>query len=107
MVRSSVTETGCAIEPPYHVGMAVEPAAIVVLNGAPRSGKSSIAGAIQASSTDPWINLGVDVWMRATPTAFQPGIGLRPGGERPDLEPFVVTSFAGSTTRLRPRAGSG
>jgi len=75
--------------------MAVEPAAIVVLNGAPRSGKSSIAGAIQASSTDPWINLGVDVWMRATPTAFQPGIGLRPGGERRDLEPFVIASFGG------------
>ena len=33
--------------------------------------------------------------MAATPPAFRPGIGLRPGGERPDLEPFVVASFAG------------
>ena len=68
---------------------------IVVLNGAPRSGKSSIAEAIQSSSEEPWINLGVDVWMAATPPAFRPGIGLRPGGERPDLERFVVASFAG------------
>jgi chloramphenicol 3-O phosphotransferase len=68
---------------------------IVVLNGAPRAGKSSIVKAIQASSSAPWVNLGVDVWMGATPPTFLPGIGLRPGGERPDLEPFVVASFAG------------
>jgi chloramphenicol 3-O phosphotransferase len=71
-----------------------EPGTIVVLNGAPRSGKSTIAAAIQASSSEPWINLGVDVWMKTTPPQFLPGIGLRPGGERPDLEPFIVASFA-------------
>jgi chloramphenicol 3-O phosphotransferase len=75
--------------------MGIKPGTIVVLNGAPRSGKSSIVMAIQASSPEPWVNLGVDVWMRATPPKFMPGIGLRPGGERPDLEPFVVASFAG------------
>jgi chloramphenicol 3-O phosphotransferase len=75
--------------------MGVEPGTIVVLNGAPRSGKSSIVRAIQASSSEPWVNLGVDVWMAATPPQFLPGIGLRPGGERPDLESFVVASFAG------------
>jgi chloramphenicol 3-O phosphotransferase len=75
--------------------MGINPGTIVVLNGAPRSGKSSIVTAIQASSLEPWVNLGVDVWMRATPPKFMPGIGLRPGGERPDLEPFVVASFAG------------
>ena len=32
--------------------------------------------------------------MGSTPRAFLPGIGLRPGAERPDLEPFVVTAFA-------------
>jgi chloramphenicol 3-O phosphotransferase len=32
--------------------------------------------------------------MGSTPPAWLPGIGLRPGGERPDLEPFVVTAFA-------------
>jgi chloramphenicol 3-O phosphotransferase len=75
--------------------MGIEPGTIVVLNGAPRAGKSSIVTAIQASSSEPWVNLGVDVWMSATPPKFLPGIGLRPGGERPDLEPFVVASFAG------------
>lgn len=75
--------------------MGVEPGTIVVLNGAPRSGKSSIVKAIQASASEPWVNLGVDVWMAATPPQFLPGIGLRPGGERPDLESFVVASFAG------------
>jgi chloramphenicol 3-O phosphotransferase len=79
----------------YHLCVRTEPGRIVILNGAPRSGKSSIVKAIQACSSEPWINLGVDVWMAATPPAFRPGIGLRPGGERPDLEPFVVASFAG------------
>jgi chloramphenicol 3-O phosphotransferase len=62
---------------------------IVILNGAPRAGKSSIAAAIQASFEEPWINLGVDTYARATPARLAPGIGLRPGGERPDLEPVI------------------
>lgn len=62
---------------------------IIVLNGAPRSGKSSIAGAIQAGFDGLWVNLGVDVSIQATPERLRPGIGLRPGGERPDLEPTV------------------
>jgi chloramphenicol 3-O phosphotransferase len=41
------------------------------------------------------MNLGVDVFCRAvTPPRCQPGIGLRPGGERPDLEAFVQLSYA-------------
>ncbi len=40
-----------------------------------------------------WVNLGVDIYMRATPKRYQPGIGLRPGGERPDLEPLIVTMY--------------
>lgn len=66
---------------------------VVILNGAPRSGKSSIVTAMQAISDQPWMNLGVDVFMRATPPSLLPGIGLRPGGERPDLEPFIVTMY--------------
>jgi chloramphenicol 3-O phosphotransferase len=62
---------------------------IVVLNGAPRSGKSSIVRAVQARLDGIWINLGVDAAMAMQPAAIQPGIGLRPGGERPDLEPLV------------------
>jgi chloramphenicol 3-O phosphotransferase len=67
---------------------------VVILNGPPRSGKSTIAAAIQATFDGPWLNIGVDLIMRATPERYLPGIGLRPGGERPDLEPFVVASYA-------------
>ncbi|MBB5571711.1 MULTISPECIES: chloramphenicol phosphotransferase CPT family protein [Rhizobium] len=68
---------------------------IIILNGAPRSGKSSIVEAIQASFDGPWMNLGVDAYVRhITPQRYRPGIGLRPGGERPDLEPLVQTFYS-------------
>lgn len=72
----------------------MQPGQIVILNGPPRSGKSSIAAAIQETFDGPWMNLGVDAHMRATPPRYQPGIGLRPGGERPDLEPLIVVLYA-------------
>jgi chloramphenicol 3-O phosphotransferase len=73
---------------------AINPGQIVILNGAPRAGKSSIVAAIQETFAGPWMNLGVDVFVRqVTPPRYRPGIGLRPGGERPDLEPFVVLSY--------------
>jgi chloramphenicol 3-O phosphotransferase len=68
---------------------------VVILNGAPRSGKSSIVAVIQDTFGGPWLNLGVDLLVHGvTPHRYRPGIGLRPGGERPELEPFVVASFA-------------
>jgi chloramphenicol 3-O phosphotransferase len=67
---------------------------IVILNGAPRSGKSSIAAAIVADLSRPWLVLGVDIVMRITPPILQPGIGLRPGGERPDLETIIPGLYA-------------
>ena len=67
---------------------------IVILNGAPRSGKSTLAAEMQATLDGPWVNLGVDGAMAATPPRYQPGIGLRPGGERPDLEAFVQASYS-------------
>lgn len=70
------------------------PGRIVVLNGAPRSGKSSIAAAIQGRVPGDWVNLGVDAQMRTMPTHLLPGIGLRPGGERSDLEPGIVRLYA-------------
>ena len=74
----------------------VEPGQIVVLNGPPRSGKSSIAKAIQDTFDGPWMNLGVDCFVRCvTPPRYRPGIGLRPGGERPDLEPWLPVFYAG------------
>ena len=66
---------------------------IVILNGAPRSGKTTIARAMQESLPGQWINLGVDAQNRSLPPALMPGIGLRPGGERPDLEPHVVRLY--------------
>ena len=69
------------------------PGQIIILNGTPRSGKSSIAAAIQQTFDGVWINLGVDRFMQMTPSKYLPGIGLRPGGERPDLEPLVLTLY--------------
>lgn len=67
---------------------------IVILNGAPRAGKSSIAKALQDNDERVWMNLGVDAFGTITPERLRPGIGLRPGGERPDLEPHIVRLFA-------------
>ena len=69
------------------------PGRIVILNGVPRSGKSSIATAIQTTFAGVWMNLGVDHFKAMTPARYQPGIGLRPGGERPDLEPLIVLLY--------------
>jgi chloramphenicol 3-O phosphotransferase len=65
----------------------------VVLNGTPRSGKSTVAHAVQQSLDGIWINLGVDAFAQVLPEVARPGIGLRPGGERPDLEDTVVALF--------------
>lgn len=70
------------------------PGQIIILNGAPRSGKSSIAAVIQETFDGVWMNMGVDRFMAMTPARFQPGIGLRPGGEAPQLEPLIVTLYA-------------
>lgn len=69
------------------------PGTIIILNGTPRSGKSSIVAVIQDTFAGVWMNLGVDRFMAMTPTRYLPSIGLRPGGERPDLEPLVLTLY--------------
>jgi chloramphenicol 3-O phosphotransferase len=74
-------------------GGGVAPGTIVVLNGTPRSGKSRIAAALQGSSDVLRLTFGVDAMAGVTPAALRPGIGLRPGGERPDLEDTVVVLF--------------
>ena len=54
------------------------------------AGKSSIVKVIQETFEGPWMNLGVDVFNRyVTPPRYRPGMGLRPGGERPDIEALV------------------
>ncbi len=80
---------------------------IVILNGAPRSGKSSIATALQQSVAGRWINLGVDAQNRTLPDALRPGIGLRPGGERPDLEPVVVGLYLALYDTIAAHAAQG
>lgn len=69
------------------------PGKIVILNGTPRSGKSSIANVIQNTFEGVWMNLGVDQFIKMTPKQYHPGIGLRPGGERPDLEPLIMIMY--------------
>lgn len=87
--------------------MTRSPGQIVILNGTPRSGKSSIAAAIQQSFEGVWMNLGVDRFMQMTPERYLPGIGLRPGGERPDLEPLVALLYRAmyATVAVHSRLG--
>lgn len=51
---------------------------VVVLNGMPRSGKTSIAKALQSATERVWINLGLDQHIRTLPDWLWPGAGLRP-----------------------------
>lgn len=68
---------------------------IIILNGAPRSGKSSIVEVIQERFEGVWVNLGVDAYVRhIMPPSYRPGIGLRPGGERPDLDQLIPRLYA-------------
>jgi chloramphenicol 3-O phosphotransferase len=83
------------------------PGQIVVLNGAPRSGKSSIAAAIQESFDGPWMNLGVDVARGMTPPRYQPGIGLRPGEPDHAAAPLVATLYAALYESIAAHAGAG
>lgn len=65
----------------------------MILNGAPRSGKSSIAAVIQESFDGVWMNIGMDLHIKATPPAYRPGVGLRPQRpehQRPDPERVSV-----------------
>lgn len=87
--------------------MSSGPGQIVILNGAPRSGKSSIARAIQARLDGIWINIGVDSAMRQAPPGILPGIGLRPGGERPDLEPLLPGLYGALYQSIAAHAQAG
>lgn len=53
-----------------------------------------IVETFQDNMSGTWVNLGVDASTRSIPQKLRPGIGLRPGGERPDLEESVVVLYA-------------
>ncbi len=81
----------------------LDPGQIIILNGAPRAGKSSIVQVIQERFDGPWMNLGIDTFISCvTPERYRPGVGLRPGpggdlpfgGEAPELEPLVPVFYA-------------
>ncbi len=80
---------------------------IIILNGAPRSGKSSIVQVIQETFDGVWMNLGVDTFMQISPPRLRPGIGLRPGGERPDLEIHVPRFYAALYESIAAHSRSG
>jgi chloramphenicol 3-O phosphotransferase len=80
---------------------------IVILNGAPRAGKSSIARAVMADVPGRWVSLGVDAMNAALPRELLPGIGLRPGGERPELEPAVARLYAELYDQIAEHAQAG
>lgn len=80
---------------------------VIVLNGAPRSGKSTVAAEIVNTFDGEWINLGVDSMLAATPPELLPAMGLRPGGERRDLEPLVLQQYQRLFTQVVQTAGSG
>ena len=46
------------------------PGQIIILNGTPRSGKSSIAAAIQNTFDGVWMNLGVDRFKQDHPRSL-------------------------------------
>jgi chloramphenicol 3-O phosphotransferase len=70
------------------------PGRIVILNGAPRAGKTSIAATIQERFDGVWMHFGVDaVKERMTPARYQPGIGLRPGEPDHPVAPLVPVFY--------------
>ncbi len=83
------------------------PGQVVLLNGVPRAGKSTVARAIQDGFDGLWLNLGVDAFYEVTPPRARPGIGLRPGGERPDLEDDVVRLYRGLFGSVQALRGLG
>jgi chloramphenicol 3-O phosphotransferase len=85
-----------------------KPGQIVILNGAPRSGKSSIVTVIQETFEGPWMNLGVDVFVReVTPKRYRPGMGLRPGEQGHELAPLVPVFYAALYDSIAAHSRSG
>lgn len=62
---------------------------------------------MQAAVPGSWLVFGVDAFNAALPAALLPGIGLRPGGELPQLEPQVRRLYGAYFAALAALARSG
>jgi chloramphenicol 3-O phosphotransferase len=69
---------------------------VVILNGASRAGKSTLARAVQENVPGVWMHIGMDAHRACTPPCLQPGVGLRPGRGQvsPEVEAHVPILFA-------------
>src|SRR5687768_2615579 len=86
----------------------VDPGRIVILNGPPRSGKSSIVAVIQKTFDGVWMNLGVDVFaIHVTPEKVRPGIGLRPGEPDHPASALVPSMYAALYDSIAAHARAG
>lgn len=81
-------------------------AQIIVLNGVPRSGKTTIARAI-VDLAPSWMTHGVDAEMALTAPERQPGIGLRPGDDLPEVRRLLPELYAELWTRVCALADGG
>lgn len=55
---------------------------VILINGPPRAGKSTLATALQNGLSGPWLIFGLDAVVAMTNPVDRPGIGLRPGADR-------------------------
>ncbi len=53
------------------------------------------------------MNIGVDNYMRMIPEQFLPGIGLRPGRERPDLEDMICRMYLSMYSSIAAHCANG
>ena len=81
-------------------------AQIIVLNGVPRSGKTTIARSITELAPS-WVNHGVDAEMAITAPERQPGIGLRPGDDRPEIRRLLPELYGRLWARVNEFADGG
>lgn len=81
-------------------------AQIIVLNGVPRSGKTTIARSI-VDLAPGWVNHGVDAEMALTTRERLPGIGLRPGDDLPELRRLLPDLYGELWSRVSELADGG
>jgi chloramphenicol 3-O phosphotransferase len=55
---------------------------VVILNGASRAGKSTLARAVQENVPGVWMHIGMDAHRACTPPCLQRGWGCDPGVDR-------------------------